>query len=125
MRVYQFRQFPKCGKVRFCFLRSQRFTQKTSIVTLFLRHPPGSNNCRLWLIFTRNYIAKTSCGFLSLTTTMEGSSFCFERGILRHTSNHQPLLVYNEIPRPLHPWPMGLSFSLLLAGEEGLEPPTH
>ena len=34
-------------------------------------------------------------------------------------------MVYNEIPRPLHPWPMGLSFSLLLAGEEGLEPPTH
>ena len=29
------------------------------------------------------------------------------------------------MPRPLHPWPMGLSFSLLLAGEEGLEPPTH
>jgi hypothetical protein len=22
-------------------------------------------------------------------------------------------MVYNEIPRPLHPWPMGLSFSLL------------
>ena len=33
--------------------------------------------------------------------------------------------IYNEMPRPLHPWPMGLSFSLLLAGEEGLEPPTH
>ena len=41
-------------------------------------------------IYEKRY-AKTSCGFLSLTTTMEGSSFCFERGILRHTSNHQPL----------------------------------
>ena len=75
-------------------------------------------------IYEKRY-AKTSCGFLSLTTTMEGSSFCFERGILRHTSNHQPLLAYNEMPRPLHPWPMGLSFSLLLAEPEGLEPTTN
>ena len=34
-------------------------------------------------------------------------------------------MVYNEIPRPLHPWPMGLSFSLLLEAPLGLEPRTY
>lgn len=40
-------------------------------------------------------------GFLLLTATVEGSSFCFLSGILRHTSNLQPPVLHQFIYTPL------------------------
>ena len=107
MRVYQFRQFPESG------IRSARPHIFLQAILLSW----------LWLIFTRNYIAETSVG-------LQVDGFSYQQRprvyieIPRAVSFHWPqqwrevLFVFKEVSCVILP------ITNLLAGDEGLEPPT-